>query len=92
MRRMSTTAFSLILFSALMHALWNLLVKRSLHKTVFVWWMFLMSGGMLNIYIFLRPEPLPLPGTQVLLFALGGAICFVLYHALRADLGCLPAE
>lgn len=80
MRRMSATAFSLILFSALMHALWNLLVKRSLHKTVFVWWMFLMSGGLLNLYVLLRPVPVPHPGSQVLLFALGGAICFVLYH------------
>jgi drug/metabolite transporter (DMT)-like permease len=80
MRRMSATAFSLILFSALMHAFWNLLVKRSVHKTVFVWWMFLMSGSMLNIYILFRPEPLPIPDMPVLLFALGGAVCFVLYH------------
>jgi len=80
MRRMSATAFLLIIFSALMHAFWNLLVKRSVHKTVFVWWMFLISGGMLNLYILLRPEPFPLPGLQVTLFALGGAICFVLYH------------
>lgn len=80
MRHMSTTAFSLIVFSALMHALWNLLVKRSVHKTVFVWWMFFMSGSMLNVYILFRPEPMPWPSLQVLLFATGGAICFVLYH------------
>jgi drug/metabolite transporter (DMT)-like permease len=77
---MSATAFLLIIFSALMHAFWNLLVKRSVHKTVFVWWMFLMSGGMLNLYILSRAEPIPQPGLQVLLFAFGGAICFVLYH------------
>ena len=41
---MSTLAFSLILVSAVMHALWNLLVKRSRDKTVFIWWMFVMSG------------------------------------------------
>ncbi|PLY03013.1 MAG: EamA family transporter [Desulfuromonas sp.] len=77
---MSALAFTLIVFSAFMHALWNLLVKRSVHKTVFVWWMFLMSGGMLNIYILLRPEAVPLPGMKVLLFAFGGSVCFVLYH------------
>lgn len=80
MRRMSTTAFTLILFSALMHALWNLLVKRSEHKTAFIWWMFVMSGSMLNLYILFLPEPFPLPSLRVLALAVGGAVCFVLYH------------
>lgn len=80
MQRMSTAAFALIAFSALMHALWNLLVKRSVHKTVFVWWMFLMSGSLLNIYILFRPEPVPLPNLRVFLYAAGGSVCFVLYH------------
>ncbi len=39
-----------------------------------------MSGGMLNLYILSRAEPIPQPGLQVLLYAIGGAICFVLYH------------
>lgn len=39
-----------------------------------------MSGGLLNIYIFSLSEPFPLPSLQILLLALGGAVCFVLYH------------
>ncbi|BCR03107.1 membrane protein [Desulfuromonas versatilis] len=77
---MSTLAFSLILFSALMHALWNLLVKRSRDKTVFIWWMFVCSGGMLNLLLPFMPEPFPLPSGQVLLLGAGGAACFVFYH------------
>jgi hypothetical protein len=38
--QMSNLAFSLIMISAVMHAIWNLLVKRRRHKTVFIWWMF----------------------------------------------------
>ena len=80
MHSMSAEAFTLILFSALMHALWNLLVKRSQDKTVFIWWMFVSSGTLLNLLIWIRPEPWPVPTAAVLLLALGGAICFVLYH------------
>jgi hypothetical protein len=43
---MSALAFSLILFSALMHALWNLLVKRSRDKTIYIWWMFVVSAAL----------------------------------------------
>jgi drug/metabolite transporter (DMT)-like permease len=80
MQAMSTEAFMLILFSALMHALWNLLVKRSRDKTVFIWWMFVSSGTLLNLLILARQEPWPVPTPTVLLLVLGGSICFVLYH------------
>ena len=46
---MSSYAFTLILFSALMHALWNLLVKRSGDKTVFIWWMFATSCSLMTL-------------------------------------------
>ena len=39
-----------------------------------------MSGSLLNLYILLLPEPFPLPSLNILLLALGGAVCFVLYH------------
>jgi len=77
---MNSLAFTLILFSALMHALWNLLVKRSHDKTVFIWWMFVMSGSLFSVVILLQPGSMPPPPIQVLLLAVGGAICFVLYH------------
>ena len=77
---MSAEAFTLILFSALMHALWNLLVKRSRDKTVFIWWMFVSSGILLNFVVWTRPEPWPVPTPSVLLLVFGGSVCFVLYH------------
>ncbi len=79
---MTTVAFLLILFSALMHALWNLLVKRSGDKTVFIWWMFISSGGLFTLSLPWLPEPFPPPTPQVLLYAVVGGACFVLYHLL----------
>ena len=80
---MTTLAFTLIVISALMHALWNLLVKRSRHKTVFIWWMFVASGGLFTIALPLVPEPFIWPGTETMLMLATGAVCFVLYHLLN---------
>ena len=77
---MSTLAFTLIIISALMHALWNLLVKRSRHKTVFIWWMFVASGGLFSLALPLVPEPFSWPGAETMLMLATGAVCFVLYH------------
>jgi drug/metabolite transporter (DMT)-like permease len=77
---MNNLAFSLILVSALMHALWNLLVKRSGDKTVFIWWMFLVSGSMMNLLLPFLPGPFPGLSTRILLLGAGGGACFVLYH------------
>ncbi|WP_298267597.1 EamA family transporter [Geobacter sp.] len=77
---MSTLAFSLIVISAVMHALWNLLVKRSRHKTVFIWWMFVASGGLFTVTLPLVPEPFRWPDPATLLLVAAGAVCFVLYH------------
>jgi drug/metabolite transporter (DMT)-like permease len=77
---MSHLAFTLIIISAVMHALWNLLVKRSRHKTVFIWWMFVASGGLFSLILLLLPEPFQLPDTRTLALVSAGAACFVLYH------------
>jgi drug/metabolite transporter (DMT)-like permease len=77
---MSQLAFVLILISAVMHALWNLLVKRSRHKTVFIWWMFIASSGLFTLIMALLPEPFRQPDRHALLMASLGAACFVLYH------------
>ena len=77
---MSGAAFSLILFSALTHALWNLLVKRSSDKTVFIWWMFVSSGLLLNLALLVLPGGFPLPSPKILLLGAAGGICFVFYH------------
>jgi drug/metabolite transporter (DMT)-like permease len=76
---MSTFAFTLILCSALMHALWNLLVKRSKDKTVFIWWMFVTSGGLMILTLPLA-GPFPLPSWRVVGLSTVGAVCFMLYH------------
>ncbi len=80
---MSHFAFTLIVISAVMHALWNLLVKRSRHKTVFIWWMFIASGGLFSLVVPLLPEPFHRPDTHTLLMVSLAAVCFVLYHLLN---------
>lgn len=77
---MSPLAFTLIIISAVMHALWNLLVKRSRHKTVFIWWMFVASGGLFTLTLPFLPEPFRQPDAHTLLMVSLGSICFVLYH------------
>lgn len=80
---MSTLAFSLIITSAVMHALWNLLVKRCNHKTVFIWWMFIASEGLFTLTLPFVPEPFSWPGYTTSLMLAIGATCFVLYHLLN---------
>jgi drug/metabolite transporter (DMT)-like permease len=76
---MSNFAFILILFSALMHALWNLLVKRSKDKTVFIWWMFASSCSLMTLALTVV-GPFPAPTWRVIGLAAVGAVCFMLYH------------
>jgi drug/metabolite transporter (DMT)-like permease len=79
---MSSIALLLIVLSAIMHAFWNLLVKRSRDKTVFIWWMFIASGTLMNLTLpFVGPFP-PLDMRIIGLVVAGGA-CFVLYHLLN---------
>lgn len=80
---MSTLAFFLIVTSAVMHALWNLLVKRCRHKTVFIWWMFVASSTLFSLTLPFVPERFTWPGFHTLLMASIGASCFVLYHLLN---------
>ena len=71
---MSNLAFTLIIFSSVMHALWNLLVKQSNHKTVFIWWMFVSSGGLFTLTLpFLRAalDSLPFIKANRRIFFLG---------------------
>lgn len=77
---MSSVAFLLILFSGFMHALYNLLIKRSRNKTVFIWWMFVSSTLLFTAVLPLLPGRFPRPDFMALFIAAGGAFCFVLYH------------
>lgn len=80
---MSNLAFSLIVASAFMHAIWNLLVKRSRHKTVFIWWMFVASFGLFSAVLPILPEAFRWPAPETILMITIGSVCFVLYHLLN---------
>lgn len=79
---MSNLAFALIIISSIMHALWNLFVKQSRHKTVFIWWMFVSSGMLFTLTLPFLPGPFPKPEGTILLISAAGGACFVLYHLL----------
>lgn len=80
---MPPKAFILIIVSAIMHALWNMLVKKSRHKTVFIWWMFVASGGLFTVTLPLMPEQFQWPDFKTTLMITIAAVCFVLYHLLN---------
>jgi drug/metabolite transporter (DMT)-like permease len=77
---MSNLAFFLILFSAVMHALWNLLVKQSKDKTAFIWWMFFCSGSLFSLVLLGLPGSFPPLSLRYLLLGAAGGICFMGYH------------
>lgn len=77
---MDSLALTLIVFSALMHALWNLLVKKSHDKTIFIWWMFVCSWSMMSLMMFGFGHEFPEMTSRSLLLACAAAACFVLYH------------
>lgn len=78
---MHSLAFILIVFSAMMHAVWNLLVKQSSDKTIFIWWMFLSAWLLMTVTTFVF-DLFPQPSPRMLLLAAISAVCFVLYHWL----------
>ena len=77
---MCYSAFTLIAFSGIMHALYNLLIKQSRNKTVFIWWMFCCSTCLFTALMPFLPGPFPRPDANITLLAAAGAFCFVLYH------------
>jgi drug/metabolite transporter (DMT)-like permease len=81
MPAMETLALLLILFSALMHALWNLMVKQSHDKTIFIWWMFLCSWLLMNL-LMVSLDLFPVLTPRLIALAAMAAFCFVLYHWL----------
>jgi drug/metabolite transporter (DMT)-like permease len=77
---MNSLAFALILFSGLMHALYNLLIKQSRDKTAFIWWLFVCSTVLFTAVLALLPVTFPSPDRYVILLGASGGFCFVLYH------------
>jgi len=78
---METLALLLIVISAVMHALWNLLVKKSRDKTVFIWWMFVNSWSLMAL-VAITQGWITVPDVYMTLLCAAAALCFVLYHWL----------
>ncbi|MBI4552122.1 MAG: EamA family transporter [Candidatus Latescibacteria bacterium] len=56
---MSLFAIALLLFSASLHALWNLLLKRSLNKQAFIWWALWCSSLTASPILFIKGFDFP---------------------------------
>lgn len=78
---METVALLLIIFSAFTHACWNLLVKQSRDKTVFIWWMFVGSWSLMTL-LTLALDLFPVLSWHMMSLAVVSAVCFVFYHWL----------
>lgn len=77
---MSYSAFILIAFSGIMHALYNLIIKQSRNKNVFIWWMFFCSTALFTALMPFLPGAFIRPDAGIALLVAAGAFCFVLYH------------
>ena len=77
---MTGLSLILVLLSSLTHSTWNLLLKRSGNKEMFVWWMLVsasillapLGGALLWLY------PIPPPGWWLLLASSVLEICYVI--------------
>lgn len=56
---MSLFAIALLLFSASLHALWNLLLKQSLSKQAFIWWALWCSSLIASPFLFIHGVTMP---------------------------------
>ncbi len=77
---MPNEALALILFSAAMHAGWNLILKTSRHKLAFNVFMHGSAIAIFSAWWIATQGGIPLPRGPVLLFTLGGGFFFSLYH------------
>lgn len=75
---MTTLALILVLLSAVAHATWNFLAKRSINQEVFIWWLLISIGVLLLplvVFLILR-YPILYPGKW---FILGTVVLHTLY-------------
>lgn len=78
---MPTRALLFILFSAAMHAAWNLILKTARHKLVFNVCMHACAIAVFSLYWILRQGSIPAPPGPVLLLAIAAGFFFAIYHA-----------
>lgn len=73
---MSPVALGVLLLAAMMHASWNLLVKRAGEKQIFTWWA-MMAGTVCFLPLLLISQPLPL---RVWPYVISSAAVEALYY------------
>lgn len=83
---MPSAAFAWILFSAVMHAAWNLILKTARHKLEFNVFMHGSAIAIFSLYWIFAHGGIPFPRGDLPLYALGAGFFFSLYHA------CLTAS
>ena len=76
---MPLSALLILLASAVLHSIWNLLVKRSFDKQVFLWLAVVVSALMLLPGLFWFGQPISTIGWLILI---GSAVLEVLYYLL----------
>ena len=77
---MPTSALTLILASAVLHAGWNLILKTTRHKLAFNVFMHGSAIAVFSAYWIVRHGGIPFPDGNVLAYALAGGFFFSLYH------------
>lgn len=77
---MPTEAFAWILFSAVMHAGWNLVLKTTRHKLEFNVFMHGSAITVFSAYWIIAHGGIPFPSGDVLVYTLAGGFFFSLYH------------
>ncbi len=77
---MSYFALSLVIFSALMHSLYNFLYKKSGIKTIYLWSMFSVSIPIMTIIALLFRDNFILTTPKILILSAISAIFFTLYQ------------
>jgi len=75
---MTIAAMALVLASALLHAGWNVLAKKSNRKIVFIWWFLLVSAVLyLPMFLYFLPKKIITPAGWW--FAFGSGVIHFLY-------------
>lgn len=87
---MALIAFSLVVFSGLIHALWNLFAKLSINKITFFWSIHLVSFIMLMPYFIINIPKIQFDGLAVLMLL--GSMFFQVFYMLCLITGYTVGE
>ncbi len=74
---MPLAALGLLLVAAIMHAIWNLVLKQAKYKQLFIWWALSVGSTCFLVFLFIN-KPLPL---RIWPYALSSACMEALYYA-----------